>query len=109
MIQDAADNFAFKGLCNFVVEGRCGSFSALVVALSIHCLSILAGHVPGSQVAVVVGIVLAALTIPGTTLIALDTDLVGSDTALGLGTQAGIGGFFALFASTELKLMPCHQ
>ena len=49
------------------------------------------------------------LVAPSIALVALDTDMVGSDIALGLGTQAGIGGFFALSASTELKLVPCHQ
>ena len=85
-IQETEDNFASKGLCSFVVEGRYGSSSAPVVAPSIQCLSILAGHVPGNQVVVVVGAVLVALTVPGTALVALDTDMVGSDTALGLGT-----------------------
>ena len=99
-----ADNFSLKSLCSFAVEGRYGSSSTLAVAPGIHCLSILAGHVPGNQVAVVVGTILAALTVPSTALVALDTDMVGSDTAL-----ADIGGFFAPSASVELKLVPCHQ
>ena len=83
LIQEAEDNFAFEGLCSFLVEGRYGSSFAPAVAPGIYCLSILAGHVPNNQEAVivgttgiapVVGAVLAALTVPGTTLIALDTD-----------------------------------
>ena len=109
LIQEAEDNFASEGLCSFVVEGRYCSSSVPAAAPGIQCLSILAGHVPGNQVAVVVGDVLVALTIPGTALVALDIDMVGSDTALGLGTQAGIRDFFAPSASTELKPMPCHQ
>ena len=108
LIQEVEGNFASKGLCSFMVEGCCGSSSAPAITPGIHCLSILAGHVPGNQEAIA-GAVLAALTVPGTTLVALDTNMVGPDIALGLGTQAGIRGFFALFASTELKPMPCHQ
>ena len=107
-----------------MVEGRCGSSSAPVVALGIHCLSILAGHVPSNQVAVVVGTVLATLTVPGTALVALDTALTDTgsvvlDTALvntglvALGperiAQTDIGDSSLFSASAELKPMPCHQ
>ena len=78
-----AGSFAFEGPYNFVVEGHCCNSSIPAVAPGIHCLSILAGHVPDNQEAVVVGttgiapvvgVLLAALTIPGTALVSLDTD-----------------------------------
>ena len=112
LIQEAEDNFASEGLCSFVVEGRCGSSSAHVVAPGIHCLSILARHVPGNQVTVVVGAIVAALTAPGTMLVSSDTALadIGS-VALGpeVSAQTGIGDSSLLSASIELRLVPCHQ
>ena len=119
LIQEAKDNFAFEGLCSFVVEGHYCSSSASAVAPSIHCLSILAGHVPGNQEAVVVGTVgITPVGLVDSELAALGTDMVGSDTALAdtgsvaLGpemiAQTGIGGFFAPSAFAELKPMPCH-
>ena len=99
LLQEAENSFAFEGLCSFLVEGRYGSSPAPAVAPGMHCSSVLAGHVLSNQVAVVVGVVLAALTVPGTAL-------VGSNIALGLGTQVGIGGFFAPSTSAELKLVP---
>ena len=56
-IQEANDSFASEGPCSFPVEGRCGSSSAPTVAPGMHCSSILAGHVPGRQVATIVGAV----------------------------------------------------
>ena len=94
------DSFASEGPCSFLVEGRCGSSSAPAIAPGMHYLSILAGHVLSSQVAVVVDAVLAALTAPDTVLVALGTETIA---------QTDIGGFFAPSASAELKLGPCHQ
>ena len=99
-IQEVEDSFASEGLCSSVVEGRRGSSSALVVAPGMHYSSILAGHVPGSQVAVVVDAVLAALTAPSTVLVVLRPETI---------SQTDIGGFFAPSASAELKLGPCDQ
>ena len=79
LIQEAAGSFAFKGPCSSPVEGRCGSSSAPVVAPGMHYLSILAGHVSGSQVAVVVGAVLAALIVPSTALVALGSETICPD------------------------------
>ena len=76
LIQEAAGSFAFEGLCSSVVEGRRGSSLALDVALGMHYLSILAGHVPGNQVAVVVDAVLTALTAFGTVLVALGPETI---------------------------------
>ena len=83
-----------------MVEGCCGSSLALAIAPGMHCSSILAGHALGSQVAIVVDAVLAALTAPGTMSVALGPETI---------TQTDIGGFFAPSASAELKLGPCHQ
>ena len=71
LILEAEDSFASEGPCSSVVEGRYGSSSAP----GMHYLSILAGHAPGSQVAVVVVAVLAALTAPGIALVGLGTAL----------------------------------
>ena len=68
LIQKVEDNFASEGLCNFVVEGHYSSSSAPAAAPSIHCLSILAGHVLSNQVAIVVGTDMAALTVPSVAL-----------------------------------------
>ena len=68
------------------MEERCGSSSAPAVAPGMHCSSILAGHVLGSQVAAVVGAVLAALTAPGIVLVALGPETIA---------QIDIGDFFA--------------
>ena len=76
LIQEVEDSFASKGPCSSVVEGRCGSSLALAVAPGMHYLSTLAGHVLGSQVAVVVGAVLAALTAPSTVLVALGPETI---------------------------------
>ena len=99
-IQEVEDSFASEGPCSFPMEGRCGSSYAPAIAPGIHCLSTLVGHVPSSQVVVVVDAVLAALTALGTVLVALGPEMIA---------QTDIGGFFAPFASTELKLGPCHQ
>ena len=82
------------------MEGHCGSSSAPVVALGMHYLSILARHVSGSQVAIIVDAVLAPLTASGTVLVAPRPETI---------VQTDIGGFFASSASTELKLGSCHQ
>ena len=100
LIQEVEDNFASEGLCSFMVDGRCCSSSAPVV------------HTSGMEAVGTVGI--GPLGLVDSELAALGTDMVGSDTALagsdtGLGTQAGIGGFFAPSASAELKPVPCHQ
>ena len=76
LIQEAEDSFASEGPCSFPVEGRCGSSSAPAVAPGMHCSSILAGHALGSQVAVVVDAVLAALTAPGTVPVALGPETI---------------------------------
>ena len=94
------DSLAFEGPCSFLVEGHCGTSSALAVAPSMHYLSILAGHVPSSQVAVVVDATLAALIAPSTVLVAFGPETIA---------QTDIGGFVAPSASAELKLGPCHQ
>ena len=100
LIQEAAGSFAFEGLCSCVVRGRCGRSSALAVAPGMHYLSILAGHVSGSQVVVVVDAVFVALTVSSTVLVALGPETIA---------QTDIGGFFAPSTSTELKLGPCDQ
>ena len=99
LIQEVAGSFASEGLCNSLMEGRHGSSPALAVAPGMHYLSILAGHVLDSQVAVVVDAVLAALTALGTVLVALGPEMIA---------QTDIGGFFAPSAFVELKLGPCH-
>ena len=111
-IQEAGDNFASKSLCSFMVEGRYGSSSAPAVAPGIHCLSIHAGHVPGNQVAVVVGAVLAALTVASTALVGSDTALADTrSVSLGpeLSAQTGIGDSSLLSAFVELRPVLFHQ
>ena len=121
LIQEAEDNFTFEGLCSFLVEGRYGSSFVPVVAASMHCSSILAGHVPGNQEVVVVGTVgiapvgpvdseLAAL---GTDMVSSDTTLAGSDTglvALGpeMSAHTGIGDSSLLSASAESRFVLCR-
>ena len=100
LIQEVVGSFASEGPCSFLVEGRCGSFFAPAVAPGMHYLSTLAGHVPGSQVAIVVGAVLVVLTAPSTVLVAFGPETIA---------QTDIGGFFAPSASVELKFGPCHQ
>ena len=113
-----ADSFAFEGLCSFVVERRYCSSSAPVVTLGIHCLSILAGHVPGNQEAIVVGTVgIGPLGPVDFELVAFGTDMVDTtlaDTgsvALGpeMSAQSGIGDSSLLSASVESRFVPCHQ
>ena len=102
-----------------MVEGRyCSSSTPVVHTSGMHRLSILAGHVLSNQVVVVVGAVLATLTVLGTTLVALDTDMVGSVTALvdtglvALGpemiAQTGIGDSSLLSPSAELRFVLCR-
>ena len=93
VIQEAEDNFAFKGLCSFVVEGRCCSSSAPVVHTS-------GMEAVGTASIGPLGLVDSELATLGTDMVGSNTALAVSDTGPGLGTQAGIGGFFALSAST---------
>ena len=102
LIQEAEDSFTFEGLCSFMVEGPGGSSPTFVVAPGVHCPSILAGHVPGNQEAVVVGAALAALTVPGTTQVGLDTAPVDF-------WPKKIGGSLAPSAFVELRPGQCRQ
>ena len=102
LIQEVEDSFAFEGLCSFVEEERCDSPSAPVVAPGVHCPSILAGHVLGNQEAVVVGAALAALTVPGTAQVGLDTAPVDF-------WPKKIRGSLAPSAFVELRSGPCLQ
>ena len=112
LIQEAEDSFASKGFCSSLVEGHYGSSSAPTVARGIHRLSILVGHVPGNQVAAVVGAVQAALSVLGTALVGSDTARADTGSvALGpeVSAQTGIGDSSLISASVELRPVLCHQ
>ena len=120
------DSFASEGLCSFMMEECCCSFSTPVVATCVDYLVAPVGHISSMEAAdtdiagaAVVGI--AATAKPGiaSTNIAIDAMLAALGTILAaldsevavlgpeLGTLTGIGDFSLLFVLVGLRPAPC--